>query len=84
MVLSKLDPDRQLMDSGTLPGPFEYAKRRAGTRWEAGVNRTILAIAKPPVDFKRSDTLWLIRLFHAPGQPCMLPIFSRERNSWTK
>lgn len=41
-------------------------------RWKVGVNRTIPAIAKPPVDFKRSDTLWLIRLFHARGQPYFL------------
>lgn len=49
MVLSKLDPDRQLMDSGTLPGPFEYVKRRGkrGGAEEVGVNRTIPAIAKP-------------------------------------
>jgi len=39
------------------------AKREGGK----GVNRIILAIAKPLVDFKRSDTLWLMRLFDTVG-----------------
>lgn len=39
-----------------------------------GVNRTILAIAKPLVDFKRSDTLWLMRLFDAIGVTAFSPL----------